>query len=159
MSPTETEGFEPETPGTPQGYYRKKPIALEARQVCSALGRETAAWCGSHYDDVLHQIIVQTLEGPLAAHSGYWIIKGTRGEFWPVRGDVFAETYEPASSPEATEDQDHGDADDGRVTVSREDLPLIIRALEFTAYAAQPEGTAAYAGVLERLSELAGDAR
>jgi hypothetical protein len=82
--------------------YRKKPIALEARQVCSPLGRETAAWCGSRYDDTLHQITVQTLEGPLAANSGDWIVKGTRGEFWPVRSDIFDETYEPATEPAAT---------------------------------------------------------
>lgn len=78
--------------------YRKKPIPLEARQVCSVHGREVAQWCGSRYDDVLHRIIVHTLEGPLPAWSGDWIVKGTRGEFWPVRADVFAETYEPAQA-------------------------------------------------------------
>lgn len=40
--------------------------------------------------------MVPTLEGTLRATIGDWILKGGEGEFWPVRGDIFAKTYEPA---------------------------------------------------------------
>lgn len=83
--------------------YRKKPIEVEARQITAGMMAEIAYWCGGEYFrrsvSAPARIMVQTLEGPLAAHSGDWIIKGTRGEFWPVRQDIFAETYEPVAAP------------------------------------------------------------
>jgi hypothetical protein len=39
---------------------------------------------------------IDTLEGAMTAAPGDWIIQGIRGEFYPCRGDIFAETYEPA---------------------------------------------------------------
>jgi hypothetical protein len=41
---------------------------------------------------------VTTLEGPLSALAGDWIVNGTAGELWPVREDIFARTYEPAET-------------------------------------------------------------
>jgi hypothetical protein len=76
--------------------YRKKPVVIEARQVCSVYGPEVAAWCGSKYDDVLHQIKIETLEGVMTAQSGDWIIKGVQGEFYPIKDPIFRETYESA---------------------------------------------------------------
>ena len=55
----------------------------------------TAAWCGGTATD--DGCTVPTLEGPLTARPGDWIIEGARGEHWPVRGDVFAEDYEPVT--------------------------------------------------------------
>jgi hypothetical protein len=37
---------------------------------------------------------VQTLEGPVLAAPGDWVVKGTRGEKWPVPADLFAQRYE-----------------------------------------------------------------
>ena len=56
--------------------FRKKPIVIEAYQT----DRE--------FD-------VQTLEGPLHASIGDWIITGIRGEEYPCKPDVFEKTYEP----------------------------------------------------------------
>lgn len=40
---------------------------------------------------------ISTLEGPLTVKPGDWIAgPGARGEFWPIKPDVFAATYEPA---------------------------------------------------------------
>lgn len=39
-------------------------------------------------------IILHTLEGELAAMPGDWIITGVRGEQYPCKPDIFAETYE-----------------------------------------------------------------
>lgn len=82
--------------------YRKKPIPVEARQVPPSSdgqsGLELAAWCGGSVSGTYAEpkIFVPTLEGELVARVGDWIVKGTRGEFWPVKGDIFAETYESA---------------------------------------------------------------
>ena len=43
-----------------------------------------------HYPD----LIIHTLEGILHAEVGDWIIKTVRGEVYPCKNDIFAETYE-----------------------------------------------------------------
>ncbi|MFJ6566257.1 hypothetical protein ACIQNU_02465 [Streptomyces sp. NPDC091292] len=84
--------------------YRKKPIPVEARQVPPSSdgrpGLDLAAWCGGSVSGTYAEpkIFVPTLEGELVARVGDWIVKGTRGEFWPVKGSIFAETYEPADT-------------------------------------------------------------
>lgn len=42
---------------------------------------------------------VQTLEGPLHASVGDWIITGIRGEDYPCKPDVFARTYREVDGP------------------------------------------------------------
>ena len=56
--------------------FRKKPIVIEAYQT----------------DE---EMIIQTLEGPLRAAPGDWII--IRGEQYPCKPDVFEKTYEPVN--------------------------------------------------------------
>lgn len=58
--------------------FRKRPIVIEAYQT-----------------DV--EMIVPTLEGPLRAAPGDWIITGIRGEQYPCKPDVFEKTYEPVN--------------------------------------------------------------
>lgn len=62
--------------------FRKKPIVVEAYQTDKAM-------------------IIQTLEGPLNASIGDWIITGIRGEQYPCKPDVFERTYEEVSECEA----------------------------------------------------------
>lgn len=40
--------------------------------------------------------IIMTLEGEMRANKGDWIVRGIKGEIYPVRPDIFAMTYEPA---------------------------------------------------------------
>jgi hypothetical protein len=37
---------------------------------------------------------VQTLEGPVQAAPGDWLVRGTRGELWPLSATRFAQRYE-----------------------------------------------------------------
>jgi hypothetical protein len=37
---------------------------------------------------------IPTLEGTMTARAGDWIIKGIKGEFYPVKPDIFLATYE-----------------------------------------------------------------
>ena len=46
------------------------------------------------------ELIIQTLEGPMKAAPGDWIITGIRGEKYPCKPDVFDRTYEPAQEDE-----------------------------------------------------------
>lgn len=58
--------------------FRKKPVIVEAYQTDT-------------------EMIIQTLEGPLHASVGDWIITGIRGEQYPCKPDVFEKTYEPVN--------------------------------------------------------------
>lgn len=47
--------------------------------------------CGHTYGE---HGTVQTLEGPFTACPGDWIITGTRGEYYPIKDNIFHETYQ-----------------------------------------------------------------
>lgn len=42
-------------------------------------------------------VLIATLEGVMKAKPGDWVVRGVVGEFYPVRDDIFRETYEEAS--------------------------------------------------------------
>jgi hypothetical protein len=44
--------------------------------------------------DVPACIRIDTLEGTMEAGAGSAVIRGVQGEFYPCKGDIFAETYE-----------------------------------------------------------------
>lgn len=59
--------------------YRKKPIVVEARQVSKSK-------------------IVLTAHGRVRAEPGDWILTDpATGDTWPVKPDIFEQTYEPVS--------------------------------------------------------------
>lgn len=82
---------------TPQ-KFRKKPVQIEAMQY----GRpeDQAAiinWTdgkASGWFDADYYLEIRTLEGPMRANLGDWIIRGVQGEFYPCKPDIFAATYE-----------------------------------------------------------------
>ena len=76
--------------------YRKKPVEIEAIQ-----------WEGDNYNEINsffgsdkfiggenNSIVIRTLEGRMLANVNDWIIKGIKGEFYPIKNDIFLETYE-----------------------------------------------------------------
>jgi len=97
--------------------FRKKPMVIEAVQLTWA---NWSAICdfvpkpwferGVYLDEVGEPLpegsisekmglLLNTLEsgnvtGALLATEGDWIIKGIRGEFYPCKPDIFAQTYE-----------------------------------------------------------------
>jgi hypothetical protein len=80
--------------------YRKKPIIIEAFRL-GQRGQPTPApaWFGSpNHDNITEDgILIQTLEGVMLARWGDWIIKGAKGEFYPVKDEIFREVYEPVN--------------------------------------------------------------
>ena len=72
---------------------RKKPVIVEAVQ-----------WTGDNTDEIVpfigiavvegKDLIINTLEGEMHAHPGWWIIKGVKGEFYPCDPIIFEMSYE-----------------------------------------------------------------
>ena len=89
--------------------FRKRPVEVEAMQF-KGNHAEVATFLGCHghgrndpgqdciYDHLNpgpRAIFIQTLEGLMRADLDDWIIRGVKGEFYPVKPDIFAATYEP----------------------------------------------------------------
>lgn len=51
--------------------------------------------------------VVQTLEGPVAYEAGDALLRGARGERWPIRRDVFSRRYLPVEGVSMFEDGEY----------------------------------------------------
>ncbi len=88
--------------------FRKKPVVIEAKQATGTpeSNREIIDWTrGSatpaSMDDHPERgkcLSISTLEGAHWVSPGDWIIKGVAGEFYPCKPDIFAATYEAATT-------------------------------------------------------------
>ena len=79
--------------------YRKKPVVIEAVQLVEGCGTDMAnlfkrAIPVRWGNDKKLFMLIPTLEGEMKAEEGDWIIKGIKGEFYPIKDDIFQETYE-----------------------------------------------------------------
>jgi hypothetical protein len=87
--------------------FRKKPVVIEAikwngenlREIIDFTGLHPSAekWTWDEYAEVVSKegLKIFTIEGPLMASIGDWIIQGVKGEFYPCKPDIFEATYEP----------------------------------------------------------------
>jgi hypothetical protein len=81
-------------------FYRKKPVVIEAIQflrpekyeysVTKVFGHNVL------YNDLKDEyfMLIPTLEGTHMASEGDWIIEGVAGEHYPIKDNIFKETYE-----------------------------------------------------------------
>lgn len=90
--------------------YRKKPVEVEAFRL--QIGAQMPEWfwtalnhmtveplpgeSGGIYGWGVDGCVIHTPEGMMTANLGDWIIRGVKGEIYPCKPDVFAETYEAA---------------------------------------------------------------
>ena len=84
--------------------YRKKPVVIEAilwdgtvqtLKVLQAMGMRTHSYSAdANRRDGVYELKIETLESPHEASLGDWIIKGVKGEFYPIKNDIFLLTYE-----------------------------------------------------------------
>jgi hypothetical protein len=89
------------------GFFRKKGVVIEARELNRESAEELAEWSGGKWvslfgrgdrgEDISH-VVIPTLEGDHRADLGDWIIKGVEGEFYPCKPNIFAKTYEDADA-------------------------------------------------------------
>lgn len=83
------------------GTYRKKPVTITAWQW---QGQEMAYWPSwlVEKEPVVvgeggpepRKLALPTLEGVVTASFGDYVVQGVRGEVYPVKPDIFEETYE-----------------------------------------------------------------
>ena len=89
--------------------YRKKPVIVEVVELTQDNFRWVTEWLweqggGKNSDAYWHPdgedgdrfrcLLIPTPEGTMKALPGDYIIKGTRGEFYPCKPDIFEEIYE-----------------------------------------------------------------
>lgn len=82
--------------------YRKKPVVIEAVQLTRETLEEVRDFMGGEEQRNVSFTInfkdgavsIHTLEGKMRASLNDWIIKGVKGEFYPCKPDIFAQTYE-----------------------------------------------------------------
>ena len=81
--------------------YRKKPVVISAIQWDGTEGtrERIVAFFGDKHQDHetvtgTNTLIIGTLEGPLTASLGDFIIRGVKGEFYPCKPDIFEATYD-----------------------------------------------------------------
>lgn len=75
--------------------YRKKPVTIEALKWLGNNEAEMNAFVPSHQHRYEPDgLYIMTLEGDHKANIGDFIVKGVKGEFYPVKSDIFAMTYE-----------------------------------------------------------------
>lgn len=87
--------------------FRKKPVVIEAVLWTGENVKEVLdfmKWRNASHDD-FQGLKIHTLEGTHDATPGDWIIKGTRGEFYPCKPEPFADSYEPAEAAESWKKQ------------------------------------------------------
>ena len=87
--------------------YRKKPVVVEAMQFFENTFSDIVKFTNNKARCLSKKLspsnptntaicIVDTLEGPVFATEGDYIIKGVNGEFYPCKPDIFEKTYEEA---------------------------------------------------------------
>lgn len=93
--------------------YRKKPVVIEAIQWNGRNESDIWTFIGmflqvsrpphnfDHHNDITDEMItmtIPTLEGDMKAIRTDWIVKGIKGEIYPVKNDIFEMTYEPVNT-------------------------------------------------------------
>lgn len=74
--------------------FRKKPVVIEAEQFLPDTLPLPFSGRGDPMCFVDGVWTITTMEGPLHVSNGDWIIKGVKGEWYPIKDDIFKETYD-----------------------------------------------------------------
>ena len=80
--------------------FRKKPVVIEAERYASDASFNLIRLFVDARIPIHRlgggKLGITTLEGVMEASPGDWIIKGVKGEFYPIKDEIFRETYEEA---------------------------------------------------------------
>ncbi len=79
--------------------YRKKPIVVDAwkfrdNKNCFDALKEIDVLIKYDYQHNPNPCYIETLEGNMYLTDGDWIIRDVKGEFYPIKANIFKETYE-----------------------------------------------------------------
>lgn len=77
-------------------WVRKKPVVVEAFRYdgTDASAVAIVAWAGAAARYRSRELIITTFEGDHVAQPGDYVICGTRGEYYPIKPQVYADVYE-----------------------------------------------------------------
>ena len=79
--------------------FRKKPVVIDAIQWLGDFDAIRAFMEGDEevifMNDGAETLDVPTLEGRMTARPNDWIIRGVKGEVYPIKDEIFRMTYEP----------------------------------------------------------------
>lgn len=91
--------------------FRRKPTVVEAIQYGPSTCEETHRWLGYEHTvrgDLcgVEEIIVQTIHGEeaIVRPGDYIVAEPEPGRFYPVKPEIFADTYEPVESQTGPQD-------------------------------------------------------
>ena len=83
--------------------FKKKPVVIDAIQWLGDFSAIRTFMDGSEdvifLNDYDNTLSVPTLEGQMKAQPNDWIVRGVKGEVYPVKPDIFDITYEPVDKP------------------------------------------------------------
>jgi hypothetical protein len=78
--------------------FRKRPVTIVAMQITSGESvLSIAEWIDNPqtgYSTNPPTVWIETLEGRMEGSTGDWVIKGTEGEFYPCKPDIFNKIYQ-----------------------------------------------------------------
>lgn len=79
--------------------FRSKPVEIDAVQFDGTYEQavEIVRWSENAISAANGDatLAIETLEGTMVAQPGDWIVKGLKGEFYPVKPDIMDMKYEP----------------------------------------------------------------
>lgn len=80
---------------------RRKPLVFDAfeyqeQDFCffPQWASEAGVFVKYYKDNKLEKLCVKTLEGEMLVSIGDYILRGVKGEIWPVKPDIFEATYD-----------------------------------------------------------------
>src|SRR5271155_2114629 len=83
--------------------FTKLPVTIEAIKFTGMNQRAIVETFGFGLHDThpfqwfgWDNLAIKTLEGVMTVSVGDWVIRGLKGEFYPCKPDIFAESYKPA---------------------------------------------------------------
>lgn len=83
--------------------FTKKPVTIDAWQIVDCRSDDTLAlpqWLvravltGDVSQNDAGVMSITTLEGVMTGSIGDWVVRGTRGELYPVKAQIFVDIYE-----------------------------------------------------------------
>lgn len=77
--------------------YTKKPVEISAVQLTKYNSLHIISDIVANDGDarvVSEGVLIRTLEGEMLAGYGDWIIKGTKGEYYPCKDEIFRNLHE-----------------------------------------------------------------
>lgn len=82
--------------------FRKRPLVIEAMRFDGTNQNDVIGWCPDAFSPKVvglpmpsDALWIKTLEGGHIASPGDWIVKGIKGEFYPIKPHILADSYDP----------------------------------------------------------------